>query len=114
MGGLELAQHLKKKSLPEYRLVVPILKAYENPTQKERILLTELIGEQSEARDILKKPGYGLYDPKKEWVVPEVRVDTEQASELFVAGNRHASGYWNAWMRGLERIRIWNMKTAWE
>ncbi len=100
MGGLELAQHLKKKSLPEYRLVVPILKAYENPTQKERILLTELIGEQSEARDILKKPGYGLYDPKKEWVVPEVRVDTEQASELFVCGEQ-------ACIRVLERLDAW-------
>ena len=100
MGGLELAQYLKKEKLSEYRLVVPVLKAYENPTQKEQILLTELIGEQSGAQDILKKPGYGLYDPRKEWVIPEVRVDTEQTPELFVCKEE-------ACIRVLERLDAW-------
>lgn len=100
MGGLELAQHLKKTSLQEYRLAVPILEAYENPTQKEQILLTELIGEQSRAQDILKKPGYGLYDPEKEWVVPKIRVDTDGASELFVCKEP-------ACIRVLERLDAW-------
>ncbi len=100
MGGLELAQYLKKKKLSEYRLVVPILEAYENPTEKERILLTELVGERSEAQDILKKPGYGLYDPEKAWVIPKIQVDTEQASELFVYGEQ-------ACIQVLERLDAW-------
>ncbi len=100
MGGLELAQHLKKKNLQEYRLTVPILEAYENPTQKEQILLTELIGERNTAQDLLKKPGYGLYDPGKEWIIPEVSVDTEQASKLFVCGEQ-------ACIRVLERLDAW-------
>lgn len=100
MGGLELACYLKEKRSSEYRRVIPVLKEYENPTEKEQILLKELIGERSRAQEILKTPGYGLYDPKKEWVIPKVHVDVSQASELFVYGEA-------ACIRVLERLDAW-------
>ena len=100
MGGLELARYLKEKKLSEYRQVIPVLETYGNPTEKERILLRELIGERSEAQTILKTPGYGLYDPKKEWVIPQVHADSSQASELFVYGEAEC-------IRVLRRLDEW-------
>ncbi|MFN2910840.1 hypothetical protein ACKUE4_25295, partial [Escherichia coli] len=60
MGALELALYLKEKAPKEYRLVVPALKAHDSPTEKEKLMLSELIGDSQEARGILHTPGYGL------------------------------------------------------
>lgn len=90
MGALELALHLKKQNASEYQKLLPALTAYSDPTEKERLLLSELVvtEEEDSVQTILKTPGYGLYDPKKKWVVPEIRVDTAKAVELFAYGEQ--------------------------
>ncbi len=86
MGALELALYLKEKAPKEYRLVVPALKAHDSPTEKEKLMLSELIGDSQEARGILHTPGYGLYNPKKQWKIPEIQIDTRKAEYLFEYG----------------------------
>lgn len=102
MGALELALHLKKQNAAEYQKLLPALAAYSDPTEKERLLLSELVvtEEEDSVQTILKTPGYGLYDPKKKWVVPEIRVDTAKAAELFTYGEQACIRV----LRGLEAL----------
>lgn len=83
MGALDLAMQLKKETPEEFLKVKPVLSHLSEPTGKEKILLAELTGESSEAQDILGKKGYGIYDPEAEWVLPEVSINTKEASSLF-------------------------------
>ncbi|MCI8991638.1 MAG: DUF4132 domain-containing protein [Eubacterium sp.] len=86
MGGLDLALQLKKEDPACFAQVVPSLHTLAEPTGKEQVLLKELLGEQSEAQDILNTPGYGLYDVEKEWVLPPIEADESQAAGLFRCG----------------------------
>lgn len=97
MGALELAQYLKEKGPEEYETLIPVLRAFQSPTSKEQILLTELFGEEEEEADILNKPGYGLYDPETELAIPPVNVDLTQAERLFIFGE-------DACIRALDRL----------
>lgn len=93
MGALELSLHLKKQQPKEYRLLLPVLEAYEEPSEKEQLLLSELVETKKEAsvQHLLNTPGYGLYNTKKEWVIPKVRVDTGEAGRLFRYGEQACS-----------------------
>lgn len=86
MGALDLALELKKEDEKSFAEVLPKLRAFSNPTGKEQVLLEELLGTESEAQDILGTPGYGLYDTEKDWILPPVDVNTDEASRLFVYG----------------------------
>ena len=83
MGALDMALQMKKEQPEEFADVVPMLSALTSPTGKEQVLLDELTGESSRAQDILNTPGYGLYTPGREWVIPQVELDTEKARSLF-------------------------------
>lgn len=87
LGALELSQHMKEKMPHDYQKVIPLLKAYENPTEKEQILLRELVGDSHEVENILKTPGYGLYQKKTILVIPDITTDIRQAEHLFVYGD---------------------------
>jgi len=86
MGALDLAMQLKKEDEKTFAKIVPELRAFREPTGKEQVLLKELLDAGSEAQDILNTPGYGLYDVKKDWILPPVNVDENEASRLFVHG----------------------------
>lgn len=86
MGALDLALHLKKEDERYFANAVPYLHTLTEPTGKEQVLLTELLGKESGAQDILNTPGYGLYDTEKPWVLPSVEADPSQADQLFVYG----------------------------
>lgn len=86
MGALDLALQLKKEDKKTFTKVLPQLQAFSSPTGKEQVLLKELIDTQSEAQTILNTPGYGLYGPDKDWVLPSVNVDEDVVSKLFVCG----------------------------
>ena len=86
MGALDLAMQLKKEDEKTFAEIVPRLQAFLNPTGKEQVLLKELLGEGSEAQDILNTPGYGLYDVNKDWILPSVNVDKNEATKLFAYG----------------------------
>ncbi len=86
MGALDLALQLQKEDEAAFAAIIPALETLKNPTGKEQVLLKELLGEGSEAQDILKLPGYGLYDTEKEWIIPKADVDESGAETLFVNG----------------------------
>ncbi len=88
MGALDLALQLKKDDKKIFESILPQLQAFANPTGKEQVLLKELLGAKSEAEDILNTPGFGLYDVKKEWVLPELHVDESEAEKIFVHGEK--------------------------
>lgn len=52
------------------------------------MLLAQLTGKDGDGEDILKKPGYGFYDTKREFVLPEIRTDIKKAPELFSYGEK--------------------------
>lgn len=97
MGALDLALQLKKDQPEEFTALRPSLQALTEPTGREQVLLDELLGEKSEAQDILNTPGYGLYDTAKDWVLPPAAVDEKQAAALFKNGE-------GACIRILERL----------
>ncbi len=86
MGALDLALQLKKQDKDCFAQIIPYLKTLKNPTGKERVLLDELLEEQSAAEDILNTPGYGLYDVSKEWILPSAKADKSQAQKIFIHG----------------------------
>lgn len=86
MGALDLALQLKKEDPASFARILPGLHAFSDPTGREKVLLEELLGAESEAQDILNTPGYGLYDVKKEWILPQVTVNADDASRLFSCG----------------------------
>ncbi len=86
MGALDLALQLKKQDKDCFAQTIPYLKTLKNPTGKERVLLDELLEEQSAAEDILNTPGYGLYDVSKEWILPSAKADKSQAQKIFIHG----------------------------
>ncbi len=88
MGALDIALQLKKEDQKTFLKVLPDLQALPDPTGREKVLLKEMLGERSEAQDILKKPGFGLYDTTKDWVLPQVKLDADGADRLFVYGEK--------------------------
>lgn len=83
LGALELSRYMKEKMPGPYQKVIPLLKAYEHPTEKEQIFLRELVGGSQEVEEILKTPGYGLYRPNVKPVIPKLTIDKGQARQLF-------------------------------
>lgn len=86
MGALDLALWLRREDETAFESVIPALEALKNPTGKEQVLLEELLGGGGGEQDLLKLPGYGLYDVEKEWIIPEVDVDERIAETLFADG----------------------------
>lgn len=86
MGALDLALWMKKECPVQFGDMGSVLSALTEPTGREQVLLEELLGTGSDAQDIVDKPGYGLYTPGKEWILPPVTVDETQASKLFSCG----------------------------
>lgn len=86
MGALDLALQMKEEQPEEFNAVRPLLLEMTEATGREQVLLGELLGEKSEAQDILNTPGYGLYDTGREWILPPVTVDGSEAPDLFVNG----------------------------
>lgn len=97
MGALDLALWMKKECPGEFGDMGSVLSVLSEPTGREQVLLEELLGTGSDAQDIIKKPGYGLYTPGKDWILPPVTVDEKQAPKLFSCGEE-------ACIRVLERL----------
>ncbi len=86
MGALDLALHLQNQEGKCPEELLPHLKEVTGPTGREQVILNELLGHESKAQDILHTPGYGLYDVNREWILPEIRIEKDQAAELFIYG----------------------------
>lgn len=83
MAALDMALTLKSGNSEEFKRLLPALSGVPEPTGREQVLLKELLGEQSEAQEILSTPGYGLYQPERPWVLPEITADAKEAERLF-------------------------------
>lgn len=113
MGALDLALQIKKDNGKDFENIRPVLSLLTEPTGKEQVLLEELQGASSEAQDIVNTPGYGLYDPKKEWVIPPVTVDGAQAAKLFSHGEKACIRILNQLNDLIDRNKDLEYKTAW-
>lgn len=113
MGALDLALGLQKEDEAAFAAVIPALEALKNPTGKEQVLLKELLGEGNGAQDILKLPGYGLYDVEKEWIIPEIKVDGSGAEKLFADGEDACIRVLKKLDRLIDENRERVYKTAW-
>lgn len=88
MGALDLAMQLKKDDEKAFAGIIPKLQDFSDPTGKEQVLLEELLGAESNAQDIINTPGYGLCDMSKDWILPPVNVDENEAVTLFTHGEK--------------------------
>ncbi len=113
MGALDLALQMKKKDAAHFEKVVPYLKEFTNPTGKEEALLQELLGEESAAQDILNTPGYGLYDVEKDWTLPPMEIDANEAPKLFVCGEDACAAVCKKLDLLIEENAELSYKTAW-
>ena len=86
MGALDLALYLQNTEGKCPEELIAALREFTDPTGREQVILGELLGQESEAQDILHTPGYGLYDVNREWILPEIKIEKDQAAELFVHG----------------------------
>ncbi len=114
MGALDLALELKKEDAVYFEKVIPHLRALSDATGKEQVLLTELLGESSTAQDILNTPGYGLYDVKKDWVLPPANIDGDQASRLFTYGEAECIRVCKELDELIKENAARSYKTAWD
>lgn len=86
MGALDLALQVKKEDPSAFPTLKPVLAGLKDPTGREQVLLGELLGESSQAQDILERPGFGLYDVDREWRIPQVTIDEKEAEGFFTDG----------------------------
>ncbi len=114
MGALDLALTVKKEEPEQFARLLPVLKGLENPTGKEQVLLGELLEEKTEAQDILKTPGYGLYTPGKPWVLPEMTADEKAAEKLFAYGEAACIEALTRLNDLIEQNRERSYQTAWK
>ncbi|HCT93162.1 MAG TPA: hypothetical protein DF613_17520, partial [Lachnospiraceae bacterium] len=113
MGALDLALQLKKEDAESFAEILPHLREFSDPTGKEQVLLEELLGAESEAQDILNTPGYGLYDVEKDWVLPPMDVNENEASGLFTCGEEACIRVFKKLDALIDRNRELSYKTAW-
>ncbi len=113
MGALDLALQVKKEDPAAFPALKPALAGLKDPTGREQVLLGELLGESSEAQDILERPGYGLYDVDRQWTLPQVTFDEGEAETFFTDGGAACVRM----LRDLERLVEANKEreytTAW-
>lgn len=113
MGALDLALGIKKENPKEFKNIKPLLKILTEPTGKEQVLLDELLGENSIAQNILDTPGFGLYNPQKEWTIPPITVSDKEASKLFSYGERACMDVFRKLDALIEENRELSYQTAW-
>lgn len=113
MGAFDLALGMKKDAPEEFETLRDVLLAFENPTGKERVLLTELTEGSSKTQDILSKPGYGLYDTAKEFVVPKPITDLAKAPNLFRYGEKECIRILKALNEFIEAHQFLEYTTVW-
>ena len=102
--------------------MIPSLQALADPTGREKVLLKELLGGRSEAQDILRQPGFGLYDVEKEWVLPQDRLIGENREREYTTawGEQQLLGSRLAvkeWVRGdseKEPLDCYPFRELWE
>ena len=114
MGALDLALDLKKEDAGCFEEVIPHLRKLSEPTGKEKVLLKELLGEESGAQDILNTPGYGLYHAEEEWVLPPMEIDRNQASTLFTYGEEACIRVYKELDELIAENASRSYKTAWD
>lgn len=114
MGALDLALYLKNEDRECLEEVLPHLRDFPNPTGKEQVLLDELLEGQSKAQDILHTPGYGLYDPGRDWVLPPVEISHDQADDLFSYGEKECIRVCEKLSHLIEAHATLSYKTAWD
>ncbi len=113
LGALDLALQMKKEHASDFARIKPYLSDFTKATGPEQVLLKELLGDSSEAQDILQTPGYGFYDVEKKWVLPPVKTDGKEASSLFVHGEKACIRVLKALNDLIEENRGLTYKTAW-
>ena len=83
LGALDLALQMKKEHASDFARIKPYLSDFTKATGPEQVLLKELLGDSSEAQDILQTPGYGFYDVEKKWVLPPVKTEFPALTMVF-------------------------------
>lgn len=114
MGALDLALYLKNKDRKCLEEILPHLRDFPNPTGKEQVLLGEILEGASKAQDILNTPGYGLYDPEKDWVLPPLEIPSNQADQLFTYGEKACIRVCQKLSQLIEDHATLSYKTAWD
>ena len=114
MGALDLALQMKKDDQESFSSLRPVLAGVDKGSAREQGLLDELLGEESQAENILKLPGYGLYDVKKPWVLPQILQDIGDAGELFAFGEKECIRILWALNRLIEENKNLEYKTVWD
>lgn len=84
LGALDLIRHVKKEDAKgewETR-ILNALGRISAPTPKEKILIDEIAGNGS-ADEIIRKEGFGLYDPAVRIKLPEEKADLKAVQDYF-------------------------------
>lgn len=113
MGALDLALQMKKEDEKEFSKLKPLLSGLTQPTGREQVLLDELLGEESKAQSILNLPGYGLYDEKKAWILPDVKTNEKEAENLFAYGEKECIRILHQLNKLIEEKKDLEYKTTW-
>ncbi|MBQ9394758.1 MAG: DUF4132 domain-containing protein [Proteobacteria bacterium] len=76
-AGLELVKRMKddENRKAVYGLSISCVRLMDKVTPDEQIVIQGILDEHNEADDILKQPGYGIYDPNEKTPLPPVSCD---------------------------------------
>ena len=76
-AGLELVKRMKddENRKAVYGLSISCVRLMDKVTPDEQIVIQGILDEHNEADDILKQPGYGIYDPNVKTPLPPVSCD---------------------------------------
>lgn len=113
-GALDLALELKKQDEETFSQIFEEIQKFSASTGKEQILLKELLDFKKGAQDILKTPGFGLYDVKKDWVLPPIKLDKKEEPKFFVRKEEECIGILKKLDKLIDENRERAYKTFWE
>lgn len=82
-AGLDLMLRLSKNKEKEgfYQRVKSLAAEIENPTDKEKILLEEILGKEKE--NLSEKKGFGIYDPDAPVEIPELKEGSDAVKKCI-------------------------------
>jgi hypothetical protein len=84
-GALDMIMELRKK--PEnkklYESVKVMAETIDNPTGKEKVLIDQILGHDTEGTDILSMKGYGIYNPDVPLPLKKPKADRKECQKLL-------------------------------
>lgn len=114
-AGLELVKRMKddENRKAVYGLSISCVRLMDKVTPDEQLVIQGILNEHNENDDILKQPGYGIYNPDVTTPLPHVSCDTHFIKNIITAWHPYCKPIIHKLEGLIEANRDLQYETAW-